>query len=173
MVLLLLLLLCFAAVCARAAEGPALHAAEPHAASAAAAPRLLPVTSPVSLDWAGRSWSVKTGVALPGPGAGSHYEPSHAWVDAAGGLHLKVAPSPGAAGCSAWSSAEVWTNAPLGYGTYEVQFTAPRFLDPFTTFGCGCRSAPAPAPCPLRPALTPARAPFTPPPPLQALHLGR
>ena len=173
----LLLLAFFYAVCARAEAAGSNAAGTAHSGSAHHA-RKLPVTSPVSLDWAGRSWSVKTGVALPGAGAGSHYEPSHVWVDAAGALVLKVAPRLGVADCSAWSSAEVWTNAPLGYGTYEFQVTAPRFLDPFTTFGCGSRSAPRALPsapprlAPSHPrALSPPARPAPPAP--KNFYLGR
>ena len=128
------------------AEAASTEAASAPAAGPAAAPasRRLPITSPVSLAWAGLSWSVKEGFGLPGPGAGNTWDPAFAWV-AEDGLHLKVACGPGG-----WRSAEVWTNAPFGYGTTTFTVSVPLYLDPFTTFGLFMVRAPAARSAPPR-----------------------
>ena len=82
------------------------------------------ITSPISLTFRGRSWSVKTGGPLD-PGANT-WLPSLAAVDPATGvLSLSVAPVSSTTCGGPWASSEVWLNAPLGYGTYVFQMTFP------------------------------------------------
>ena len=96
-----------------------------HASASSSLPRRLPVSSPLTLDWGGHGWFLKAGIHLPGPGAGSLYDPAAIWVDAAGDLHLKIAPSDPAA-CSGWASAELWTQAAFGYGVRAPKPRLPR-----------------------------------------------
>ena len=98
------------------------------------------ITSPISLTFVGRSWSVKTGGPLD-PGA-NRWVPELARVDGGGALHLAIAPlSP--TSCSAWGCSEVWLNEPLGYGTYIFHATFPARLDSHAVFGV---RVPRPAP---------------------------
>jgi hypothetical protein len=82
------------------------------------------ITSPISLQWAGYSWSVKTGGPLD-PGANT-WVPSLARVDAAtGALSLAIAPLDPSSCNGRWGSSEVWLNEPLGWGTYIFHVTFP------------------------------------------------
>ena len=103
-----------------------------YACASNTSPRKLPITTPDTLTWAGQLWYVKSGIQLPGPGAGNPWLPSHVWVEGSD-LHLKLAPS--GPSCSAWASSEVWSDKVIGYGNTTFSFTAPLALDPFATFG--------------------------------------
>jgi hypothetical protein len=58
-------------------------------------------------------------------GGANDYWPDHAWTDAAGALHLKLAERDGR-----WRSAEVSLTRPLGYGTYAFVVRDTAHLDP-------------------------------------------
>lgn len=67
-----------------------------------------------SLTFAGRSWHVKYADYAQGPGPNRFSDDEQdVWVDEAGRLHLRIAQRDGQ-----WYSTEVFTHAPLGYGTY-------------------------------------------------------
>jgi hypothetical protein len=68
---------------------------------------------PDALTFAGRQWVVRGGKGGPGP---NYWDKSHAWVDSAGRLHLRLAPKDGQ-----WRCAEVYTKDRLGFGGYEFQ----------------------------------------------------
>ena len=87
-------------------------------------PSLGAITSPISLDWAGLSWSVKTGQNL-GPGPNT-FDPQLVSVTEGGALRLALTSA---------ASSEVWSNTPLGYGTYISHATYPLDLDPQATLG--------------------------------------
>lgn len=68
----------------------------------------------------GRRWVVKDSAwAHVAPG-GNVFGPQGVWVDNYG-LHLSFAPT---AGCNAWVASEVWTDQPLGYGSYVLRFVS-------------------------------------------------
>jgi hypothetical protein len=65
-----------------------------------------------ALKFSGREWTIRAnGKGGPGP---NHWDRKHAWVDAEGRLHLKLAPKDGE-----WRAAEVFTKERLGFGRYE------------------------------------------------------
>lgn len=71
-----------------------------------------------TIKWQGYTWYVKSAVSEgPGPNL---WSPSNVWVDAKGYLHLKIAKVDGK-----WACAEIWTDHPLGFGTYQCQVEGP------------------------------------------------
>jgi hypothetical protein len=67
-----------------------------------------------TLKWQGYTWNVRL-AASEGPGP-NKWEPSNVWVDDKGFLHMKIAHTG-----NKWSCAEIWTDKPLGFGTYQCQ----------------------------------------------------
>lgn len=65
------------------------------------------------LDFAGSTWSVRSGHGGPGPNA---WEAQNVWLDGQTNLHLKIACRDGQ-----WSCAEVTMRDRLGFGRYEFQ----------------------------------------------------
>jgi len=82
-------------------------------AEAAKRPRPTPTPAPTALDFAGRTWAIKSSSGLVGPGP-NLFSAAGTWVDAAGNLHLRIAKD----AQGRWQSAEVYLPASLGYGTY-------------------------------------------------------
>jgi len=85
-----------------------------------------------TLQFSGRTWIVKSSHGLVGPGP--NYFSDHlddVWVDAQGRLHLRIAQHE-----DHWSSAEVISEAPLGYGHYTFRLGSPvNALDPNAVLG--------------------------------------
>jgi len=65
------------------------------------------------IDVGGYSWEVRSGTGGPGPNT---FSASNVSLDASGYLHLRIAHSH-----SEWTTAEVFTDAALGFGTYEFK----------------------------------------------------
>ncbi len=70
-----------------------------------------------TLDFANRTWRVKHGQGLMGPGP-NHFSADRrdVWVDDAGHLHMALNHRDGK-----WLSTEVISDWPVGYGTYEFR----------------------------------------------------
>jgi hypothetical protein len=66
-----------------------------------------------ALRFSGYEWTVRQTPGTPG-GSRNLYDPSNAWVDEKGFLHLRIAKTP-----SGWTSAEVVLSRSLGYGRYQ------------------------------------------------------
>ena len=65
-------------------------------------------------DWQGYTWYVKSGPNMgPGP---CDWSDKNVWVDQEGYLHLKIGKQNGK-----WACAEIWTDQPLPFGTYQCQ----------------------------------------------------
>jgi hypothetical protein len=62
-----------------------------------------------SIDFGGYNWQVRSGTGGPGPNT---FAAGNVWLDAGGYLHLKIAHSH-----NKWTTAEVFTDAALGFGT--------------------------------------------------------
>lgn len=76
----------------------------------------------------GLRWSARSS-ALAGPGP-NRWNPCNAWLDSAG-MHLRIQQRDGY-----WTSAEVFTTAPIGYGRVEFEMaTRIDALDPNVVFG--------------------------------------
>jgi hypothetical protein len=73
------------------------------------------------LEFAGTTWIVKSSGQVPfGPGPLPWSDDDeHVWLDAAGRLHLRLAPQDGA-----WYGAEVFTAEPRGYGQVRFEFAS-------------------------------------------------
>jgi hypothetical protein len=63
--------------------------------------------------FSGYTFQVRSGAGGPGPNA---WSPQNVWVDDLGHLHLKISNNAGS-----WSSAEIFTNESLGFGTYQFK----------------------------------------------------
>lgn len=85
--------------------------------------------SPKKVRFGGYEWEVRH---TPGDRAGVHYnyDPSHAWTDARGWLHLKMTKTPGG-----WSCAELYLQRSLGYGTYSFVVQDASSLEPASVLG--------------------------------------
>jgi len=70
-----------------------------------------------TLDFAGYAWTVRNDSGGPGPNV---FDANNVFLDASGNLHLEIAYRNGQ-----WTSAELYTNASLGFGTYHVQLASP------------------------------------------------
>lgn len=82
-----------------------------------------------TLTWRGTQWNVKSGTGLA-PG-GNNWSPANAFVDASGDLHLAITNVNGT-----WYSAEVWTTASYGFGTFQWQVkSAVDNFDPSVVLG--------------------------------------
>jgi hypothetical protein len=84
--------------------------------------------APTMLTFSGYEWQVRQ---IPSDRGGQNdYDPSNAWTDAEGLLHLRLANRDGH-----WTSAEVILNRSLGYGTYAFTVRDTSTLDPAAAFG--------------------------------------
>jgi len=70
-----------------------------------------------TLNFAGYTWTVRDDTGGPGP---NNLDPNNVFVDSAGNLHLDITYHNGQ-----WSCAELYTNASLGFGIYQVQLASP------------------------------------------------
>jgi hypothetical protein len=66
-----------------------------------------------TIDFSGYSWEVRSGTGGPGPNT---FVTSNVFLDANGYLHLKISHSK-----SKWTTAEVFTDAAFGFGTYQFK----------------------------------------------------
>jgi hypothetical protein len=83
------------------------------------------------LSWSGRDWYVRQSSGLEGPGPNVFDSSSRSvWVDSKGYLHMKVRKQG-----RSWLSSEVFTQQPLGLGTYTFVAEVPPSLDPNVTVG--------------------------------------
>jgi hypothetical protein len=84
--------------------------------------------APKVLTFSGYEWQVRQ---IPSDRGGQNdYDPSNAWTDAEGLLHLRLAKRDGH-----WTSAEVILTRSLGYGTYAFTVRDTSTLDPAAAFG--------------------------------------
>ncbi|MDR3689737.1 MAG: hypothetical protein P4L46_10195 [Fimbriimonas sp.] len=67
-----------------------------------------------TIKWQGYTWNVRSAHA-EGPGP-NDWAPSNVWLDSKGDLHMKIDKVDGK-----WCCAEIWTDHPLGFGTYQCQ----------------------------------------------------
>src|SRR5690348_16659584 len=80
-----------------------------------------------TLQFSGYEWTVR---AAPSDRGGySEYDPSNAWTDSAGALHLRLAGEPGK-----WICSQVILTRSLGYGTYRLIVRDISDLDPAAIF---------------------------------------
>lgn len=68
-----------------------------------------------TIDFSGRTWTVRSVFGGPGPNEWSD-DPQSVWVDVDGRLHLKIRQIAGV-----WKCAEVVSDESLGYGSYRFQ----------------------------------------------------
>lgn len=79
------------------------------------------------LRFSGYEWDVRN--APSDRGGNNIYDPSNAWTDASGALHLRLAGEPGK-----WTCAQVILTRNLGYGTYRLTVRDTANLDPAAVF---------------------------------------
>ena len=76
-----------------------------------------------TLRWGGYEWTIR---GTPSDRGGQNlYDPSNAWTDDRGALHLRLAGSPGN-----WTCAQIILSRTLGYGTYSFVVGDVSALDP-------------------------------------------
>jgi hypothetical protein len=80
--------------------------------------------SPTTLNFSGYEWTTSSGPIFHA-GSRNFFDPSNAWVDKNGALHLRISGSSGQ-----WTSAELKLNRSLGYGTYRFQVEDTTHLEP-------------------------------------------
>ena len=81
-----------------------------------------------TLSFSGYVWQVRQ---VPSDRGGTNeFDPSNAWTDADGALHLRIAGEPGR-----WTCAEVILTRSLGYGTYAFTVRDVSQLEPAAAFG--------------------------------------
>jgi hypothetical protein len=81
-----------------------------------------------SVVFAGYTWHVRSNYGMPGP---NRFDSANVWVDASGFLHLKIAHRG-----DRWSTAELYTRKPLGFGTYQFQLLGhPEAMDGHVVLG--------------------------------------
>jgi hypothetical protein len=82
-----------------------------------------------TLRWGGIKWNIKAGAGIgPGP---NNWNPANVFVDAGGDLHLAITNVAGT-----WSCAELSSDAPFGFGTFQWQVETPvDTLDPNVVLG--------------------------------------
>ena len=84
--------------------------------------------APKVLTFSGYEWQVRQ---IPSDRGGQNdYDPTNAWTDAEGLLHLRLAKRD-----NHWTSAEVILTRSLGYGTYAFTVRDTSTLDPAAAFG--------------------------------------
>lgn len=89
-----------------------------------------PGGGPVTLQFSGYEWTVKSSSRKIGPGP-NFFSTANAWVDANGALHLRIAKSG-----NRWQVAEVISKLSFGYGTYTWELgSAVHALDPNVVLG--------------------------------------
>lgn len=81
-----------------------------------------------TLQFSGYEWRIRT--APSGRGGQNNYDPSNAWTDSRGALHLRIAKA-----AEDWTSAEVALTRSLGYGTYSFTVRDTSHLEPAAVFG--------------------------------------
>jgi hypothetical protein len=87
-----------------------------------------PVRPIRTLTFSGYEWQVRQ---MPSDrGGANEFDPSNAWTDPDGALHLRIAGDP-----SRWTSAEVILTRSLGYGTYSFVVRDTSALEPAAAFG--------------------------------------
>jgi hypothetical protein len=80
-----------------------------------------------TIQFSGYEWTVR---AAPSDRGGNNaYDPSNAWTDSGGALHLRLAGEPGR-----WTCAQVILTRSLGYGTYRLVVRDVSGLDPAAVF---------------------------------------
>jgi hypothetical protein len=80
------------------------------------------------LTFSGYEWQIRQ---VPSDrGGANEYDPTNAWTDADGALHLRIARREGE-----WTSAEVILTRSLGYGTYSFVVRDISHLEPAAAFG--------------------------------------
>jgi hypothetical protein len=85
-------------------------------------------TAAKALVFAGYEWQIRETAYEPG-GSRNDYDPSNAWTDRNGLLHLRIAGTPGH-----WTSAEVTLSRSLGYGSYRFVIRDVSHLEPAAVF---------------------------------------
>jgi hypothetical protein len=81
------------------------------------------------IHFSGYDWSVRTAASARG-GETNAYDPSNAWVDDKGYLHLRMGPYNGQ-----WTCAEVYLTRSLGYGTYSFVIEDNSHIEPSAVEG--------------------------------------
>jgi hypothetical protein len=81
-----------------------------------------------TIPFSGYEWRVRD--APSARGGQNHYDPSNAWTDESGALHLRIAKAG-----SDWTCAEVSLTRSLGYGTYRFVVRDISHLEPAAVFG--------------------------------------
>lgn len=81
-----------------------------------------------TLQFSGYEWEVRQSVSERG-GTINPNDPSNAWIDDKGGLHLRIAQRDGK-----WTSSEVKLTRSLGYGTYMFVVRDTSHLEPAAVF---------------------------------------
>jgi hypothetical protein len=89
-----------------------------------------------TLQFGGYEWRVRA--APSGRGGHNEYDPSNAWTDERGALHLRIAGNTGH-----WSCAEVSLTQRLGYGQYRFVLRDVSELEPAAVFGIFTWDGPA------------------------------
>jgi hypothetical protein len=80
-----------------------------------------------TLQFSGYEWTVR---AAPSERGGhNEHDPSNAWTDAEGALHMRLSGEPGK-----WTCSQVILNRSLGYGTYRLVARDTANLDPAAVF---------------------------------------
>lgn len=82
-----------------------------------------------TLHFAGYEWEIR-GVPSDRGGATNNYDPTNAWTDADGHLHLRIA-----RGLGEWTCAEIALARSLGYGSYSFEIRDVSQLDPAAVLG--------------------------------------
>jgi hypothetical protein len=80
------------------------------------------------LKFSGYDWDVRT-IASDRGGVNNLYDPSNAWTDATGALHLQIKRK-----SDRWTCAEMVLNRSLGYGTYAITVRDTSHLEPAAVF---------------------------------------
>ena len=88
-----------------------------------------PVLVSKVVHFSGYEWKVREASSNRG-GRPSKYDPSNAWTDEHGALHLRIMKINGK-----WTCAEVMLNRSLGYGSYRFVVRDVSHLDPSVVFG--------------------------------------
>ena len=100
----------------------------------ATAPSAAGASGEPKIEFAGRTWTVKTSAGLVGPGP-NIFDGDNVLVDGRGRLHLAIEPRE-VNGQTVWTSSEVILDEPLGYGTYTFNVKSPvNDLDPNVVLG--------------------------------------